>query len=110
MIMHGKMLAELNLVMRLQIYQSPKLNSHQTFRLYDSPHQIFISSPQPPVPVPEEIKQWQVKRDEFDRQWAQLSSAIKGMAMDPLRINCSLGQEEMLQSAVSQMEGESHEE
>ena len=65
--------------------------------------------PQPPAPVPEEIQQWQGKRLEFDRQWAQLSSAIKGMARDPVPINCSLDPEETLQSAVSQMEGESHE-
>ena len=61
--------------------------------------------PQPPPPIPEEIKQWQKRRAEFDRQWGQLSAAIKGSAIDPLRVDCSLSTEEMLQSAVKQMEG-----
>ena len=55
--------------------------------------------------IPEEVKQWQKGRAEFDRHWGQLLASIKGSAIDPLPIDCSLSPEEMLKSAVRQMEG-----
>ena len=65
----------------------------------------FSTHPQSPPVIPEEVKQWQKGRAEFDRHWGQLLASIKGSAIDPLPIDCSLSPEEMLKSAVRQMEG-----
>lgn len=54
--------------------------------------------------MPPEVQEWQKLRAEYDRQWGQLSAAIKGSAIDPLPVNCSLSLGEMLSSAVKQLE------
>lgn len=54
--------------------------------------------------MPPEVQEWQKLRAEYDRQWGQLSAAIKGSAIDPLPVNCSLSPGEMLSSAVKQLE------
>ena len=70
-----------------------------------SPNVTFSTHPQSPAVIPEEVKQWRKGRAEFDRHWGQLLASIKGSAIDPLPIDCSLSPEEMLKSAVRQMEG-----
>ncbi len=60
---------------------------------------------QPAPPLPPEVQRWQKQRLEYDRQWGQLSAAIKGSAIDPLPVNCTLTPEEMLSSALKQLEG-----
>lgn len=75
------------------------------------PHEFswFPFSPlhtlQPTLVVPLEVQQWQKRKAEFDRHWGPLSAAIKGSAINPLPVDYSLGLQEMLQSASSQMEG-----
>jgi len=68
-------------------------------------HMVALCTFQPPPAIPEEVKQWQKAKAEFDRQWGQLSAAIKGSAIDPLSVDCSVSPEEMLKSAVKQVEG-----
>lgn len=48
---------------------------------------------------------WKNAKSDYVRQWGQLSSAIKGSAIDPLVIDCSLPVEDMVSAAVSRMEG-----
>ena len=69
------------------------------------PNLTFSTRSQSPPVIPEEVKQWQKGRAEFDRHWGQLLASIKGSAIDPLPIDCALSPEEMLKSAVRQMEG-----
>ncbi|XP_064400448.1 adenylate kinase 9-like [Halichondria panicea] len=57
-----------------------------------------------PVSLPPELAQWQQQRKEYDKLWGQLSASMKGSAIDPLSINCSLSIEEMMSSAITQIE------
>ena len=59
---------------------------------------------QPAAYVPE-VAEWITKKEEYNRLWNQLSSSIKGSAIDPISIDCSLSPDVMLKKAVSYMEG-----
>lgn len=57
------------------------------------------------VKMPELITMWQSAKSDYTRQWNQLSSAIKGSAIDPIVIDCTLHMEDMVLTAINQMEG-----
>lgn len=55
--------------------------------------------------IPELVTMWQKATSDYVHQWSQLSSAIKGSAIDPLLIDCTLPPEDMVSTAVTLMEG-----
>ena len=65
------------------------------------------SQGEPAAKVPELLTMWQNARSDYIRQWSHLSSAIKGSAIDPLSIDCTLSVKDMVSKAVTLMEGAS---
>lgn len=59
-----------------------------------------------PSTVPEEVTEWEKKRGEYQRQLKPLVAAIKGSAIDPVVLDCSLSCEELVKVAVAHMESE----
>ena len=49
--------------------------------------------------------EWKKKTEEYNKLWNQLSSSIKGSAIDPISVDCSLPVNEILEKAISHMEG-----
>lgn len=59
---------------------------------------------QPAASIPE-VTEWIKKKEDYTKLWNQLSSSIKGSAIDPISLDCSLPANEILEKAVSCMEG-----
>lgn len=51
------------------------------------------------------IVEWEKKREDYKKLWNQLSSSIKGSAIDPIVLDCSLLSNKLLEKAISAMEG-----
>ena len=52
--------------------------------------------------------EWETKRGEFQRQFKPLIAAIKGSAVNPIILECTLPCEELVKIAVNQMESGSY--
>ena len=59
------------------------------------------------TPSPEAVK-LEKRKEEYKKHWNQLLSSIKGSAIDPISIDCSLSINDILEKAISRMEGISH--
>ena len=51
------------------------------------------------------LAEWIKTKEDYNKQWNQLSSSIKGSAIDPISLDCSLTADEIVKKAVSYMEG-----
>ena len=47
------------------------------------------------------------KIEDYKKLWNQLSSSIKGSAIDPISLDCSLSVDDIFEKAISYMEGSS---
>lgn len=54
---------------------------------------------------PPDVVSWQNAKADYVRQWGQLLSSIKGSAIDPLVVDCTLSIEDMVKTAISLLEG-----
>lgn len=57
------------------------------------------------VKVSEVVTKWQSAKSDYVRQWGQLLASIKGSAINPIVIDCCLPVDEMVSTAVNQMNG-----
>ena len=55
--------------------------------------------------VPELVTKWKSAKSNYSSQWNQLVASIKGSAIDPLVIDCTLSAEAVVSTAVTLMEG-----
>ena len=51
-----------------------------------------------------DIVQWKKTTAEFDQQWGTLSSAMSTSSIEPMKVDLSLPVEDMIQSAVKDIE------
>ena len=58
--------------------------------------------------TPSETVKLEKRKEEYKKYWNQLLSSIKGSAIDPISIDCSLPVNDILEKAISRMEGISH--
>lgn len=54
-----------------------------------------------------EAVNWKKKIENYRKLWSQLSSSIKGSAIDPISLDCSLSVNEVFEKAISCIEGTS---
>ncbi len=52
-----------------------------------------------------EVAEWIKTKEDYNKLWNQLSLSIKGSAIDPISLDCSLTADDILKKAVSCMEG-----
>ena len=57
------------------------------------------------IKVSEVITKWQSARSDYVRQWSQLLASIKGSAIDPIVIDCSLPIETVVSTAIKSIQG-----
>lgn len=55
--------------------------------------------------VPELVTKWKNAKSNYNSQWNQLLASIKGSAIDPIVIDCTLPLEDVVATAVKLMEG-----
>lgn len=75
---------------------------HETSLLIRNVHNYFHCQPASSVP---EVAEWIKQKEDYSKLWNQLSSSIKGSAIDPISLDCSLTANEILKKAISNMEG-----
>ena len=52
-----------------------------------------------------ETLEWKNRIEDYKKLWIQLSSSIKGSAIDPISLDCSLPANDICEKAVLSIEG-----
>lgn len=70
----------------------------------DHSEQVESAEDSEAVKVSEIVTKWQNAKSDYVRQWGMLLASIKGSAIDPIVIDCTLPIDEMISTAINHMQ------